>query len=168
MKRTPLSILGALPYEMVREDCHRVKILDGEAISRQGARLADKVEDRGVIIPVPGHRGFSEHTAVLAGRIAHSALLQEKKVHVLDVLTVTPHPSLCEMKRTEGADLSSVHLKMHVGGVTKRKIRSLLKDGHKVYLLDNVVDTGMTVRAALEAVGVNIPVLAIGDTGRST
>lgn len=159
-----IDITGALPYGNVRKDCHAVKGSSERAIARQGARLAGLVGDDTLIIPIPGHTGIPTYTLKLARAVSKQAARSGKRVLVFDVLRCRRHQPLYDAKKA-GMDLECIPLEFRfTRSDILGSLRAFRRFGYGVYLLDNVVDTGRTVRAAMEVVG-ECRVLAVGDTG---
>lgn len=167
MKDGRLTTIGARPYRDpgVRELCHAIKDGDTEAIRQAAAILSTHVPDGAILVPVPNREGKADYTLLLAEAIKdHCA--PERSVHVVDALTGHPHPSLCLLKEaglpTDGVDF----------GFRYRNRREKLflasfngSTGNPVYLVDNVVDTGRTARAAARALRLpEVGLLAIGNT----
>ena len=163
----PLTILGAHPYKEVRPLCHSVKHCRHSAAPAmiQAAKLLAKAIDRPtVLVPVPSHTGFATDMFALAGAVCVEAAKRGVPCEVADVLACRPHPSLCDEKHKEGGghpeDIRIVMYQM--GGAAARERLA----GKYVLLVDNVVDTGKTARAAFAALPAANGILAIGDTGR--
>lgn len=156
------KIIGARPYWEVRETCHAVKGItdpDNEILRNCVAGLLPFIKNGCNIIPVPSHEGRATDMLALAEAIRKAAAEKGMTVNVYDILRCEPHRSLCEAKHTEGEDFRMIHIRMYTDDM-------FVKPRGKVYLLDNVVDSGKTVRAALEVIPAD-GILAIGDTGLS-
>ena len=186
MKDTQLHIIGAKPYEEVRDLCHNAKIEVPELVNNIGASFLPVLPSHALLIPVPGHDGSATHTLRLAAAIAAKSIMvnrdaekfgdtkNNKYVYPFDCLKCNPHVSFCERKRS-GEDISKDELKVEFKNeysLTDKEIISRnLQLGYKFVLVDNVVDTGKTVRSCMKALEPyinkeDILVLAIGDTGR--
>ena len=162
-KRQSISVIGAMPYELTREDCHAVKRNDFEAIGRQAKCLAAHVPTKTVLIPVPGHEGYATHTLLLSKAIALQCENDGKTVLVWDALEANSRPSLCELKQ-EQRDPSGIKIQIRwKGNLSKRTLQFFTKKSYKIILVDNVIDTGKTVLACQKTVG-PLPLLVIGDT----
>ena len=168
MLRSRIKVLGSRPYydPDIRALCHAVKDGDPVAILETAALLAPYVPNGSILVPVPNHDGRAGYTLELAKAIRER--LPRKDVTVLDALKGLPHPSLCEMKHA-GFNLASVDYGFDFTG---RRERMFLKNyngsnGHPVFLVDNVIDTGRTARAAYVALGLpDTRLLALGNTFR--
>lgn len=169
MLRSRIKVLGSRPYydPDIRALCHAVKDGDRAAIYKTAAMLAPYVRNGSILVPVPNHDGRAGYTLELAKAIREK--LPRKDITVLDALKGLPHPSLCEMKHA-GLSLSSVDYGFEYAG---RRERMFLKNyngsnGHPVFLVDNVIDTGRTAHAAYAALGLpETRLLALGNTFRN-
>ena len=163
----PLIILGAHPYEDVRELCHAVKGCrhSNTPAMIQAARLLAKAIDRPtVLVPVPSHTGFATDMLALAGAVCAEAAKRSIPCEVADILACRPHPSLCDEKHKEGGGHpEDIRIVMYQTGGEKSMERLT---GKYVLLVDNVVDTGKTARAAMAALPAANGILTIGDTGK--
>lgn len=163
----PLTILGAHPYEEVRELCHAVKGCrhsNTPAIIRAAMLLVEAIDCPTVLVPVPSHTGFATDMFALAGVVCVEAAKRGVPCEVADVLACRPHPSLCEEKHKEGGGHpEDIRIVMYQMGGEKSMERLA---GKYVLLVDNVVDTGKTARAALAALPAASGILAVGDTGK--
>lgn len=163
----PLTILGARPYEEVRELCHAVKGCrhsNTPAIIRAAMLLVEAIDRPTVLVPVPSHTGFATDMFALAGAVCVEAAKRGVPCEVADVLACRPHPSLCDEKHKErGGHPEDIRIVMYQMGGEKSMERLA---GKYILLVDNVVDTGKTARAALSALPAANGILAIGNTGR--
>lgn len=165
----PIDLIGARPYQTVRDLCHRVKENDPDAIREAALLLAEGLPTPCLLIPVPGHEGRAGYTLCLAKMTRDILTAETKECKVVDALTAEPHPSLCELKHA-GKDVNDVRIDIDW---VSRKEKMLLKlyaetAGLQIVIIDNVVDTGKTARACLgrlRAEGIQASVAAIGDTG---
>lgn len=111
-----------------------VKDYDGECI-RKAAKLFDlMLPDGCVVVPMPSHTGEARQMLTVANMIPGERL-------VLDVLRCSPHESSYAQKK-DGFTPSDIE--MWCG--------SLPRLGRPVYIIDNVICTGVTASAALRAV----------------
>lgn len=163
----PLTILGAHPYEEVRELCHAVKGCrhsNTPAIIRAAMLLVEAIDRPTVLVPVPSHTGFATDMFALAGAVCVEAAKRGIPCEVANVLACRPHPSLCDEKHKEGGGHpEDIRIVMYQTGDGAARDRLA---GKYVLLVDNVVDTGNTARAALAALPAASGILAIGDSGR--
>ena len=163
-----INVLGALPYEEVRGDCHAVKTAKSSqapVMIRCAKRIvASLVDRRCFLVPAPSHGGTATDTLQLALAIAEEINRAEDGfAAICDILTCDPHISLCELKH-QGGDPSRVKIKVRL---TDTPAAKLLRRGPRlpIYIVDNVVDTGHTAEACLKALPTSKGILAIGDTG---
>lgn len=126
-------------YREVSKLAHDVKKRNPEDIKKAAKMLKPYVIKDAVLVPVPSHKGMATDTLDLAkelGKITHTP--------VADVLKGNSRISQYAAKK-EGRPLSSEQLEII-------KVKSLPKNKIPV-LIDNVVNTGNTAKAAIEAVG---------------
>lgn len=159
-----LNIIGARPYEEVREDCHALKTgitSRNPVMVRCAGRIAPAIR-RAFLVPVPSHHGPATDTLQLALAIAECVNKAGGTALVTDILEAEPHASLCEAKHN-GGDPLAIDVRIKVKDVP---VARLVRRGTKipVYLVDNVVDTGHTARACMKAIATD-GILAVGDTG---
>lgn len=168
-----IEVIGAQPYEKVRRDCHAFKDGDTSAIARYARQIIklnpeafspDKVN---VLIPVPGHNGYARETRVFAEFLVAELTRRHIPAQKAEMIVSRPHESLYNLKK-KGKDIRRFDLGMEFKDDTWKKIFNFLKDEAKdtatVFLVDNVVDTGHTVREIFKLTG-PLPVIAVGDSG---
>lgn len=169
-----IRVLGAEPYEKVRELCHKKDMDAMELVEVIGDRFHPYLPEKSVLVPVPGHEGYATHSVRMCAAIlvatakANQADSAVKKYTTLcDCLSCVPHPSLCVMKH-RGEDISRVEVEVQwKNELEKELFNSYVRDGLVPILVDNVVDTGKTVRSCMRRLGVGpVQVIAIGSTGR--
>lgn len=167
MKRI-YRIISASDYESVRDLCHDVKSGLKPAIEQAAKMLAPLVPlGKTVLVPVPGHEGAASHTLDLAYAIEKEVRRSGVDATVFDCLVCDPHESLCEIKR-KGGDPSGIELNVRFRDQGGEDIfNKAFRDGYRVVLVDNVVDTGKTARACMDVVD-DCDILCIGNTLRDT
>lgn len=121
--------------------CHKLKENDPQAIAHCARQLAKMLPENAVVIPIPGHHGFALQTLYLARAINKQS---DGIIPVANVLKGNSRVSNYQAK-IEGHPLTSSELCF-------RQVAPLPKD-RVPYLLDNVVDTGTTAKAAINALG---------------
>jgi len=121
--------------------CHKLKENDPQAIAYCARQLAKMLPENAVVIPIPGHHGFALQTLYLAKAINEQS---GGIIPVANVLKGNSRVSNYQAKK-EGHLLSAKELGF-------RQVAPLPK-GKELYLLDNVVDTGTTAKAAIKALG---------------
>ena len=133
--------------------CHKLKENDPQAIAYCARQLAKMLPENAVVIPIPGHHGFALQTLYLAKAINEQS---GGIIPVANVLKGISRVSNYQAKK-DGHPLSAEELGFH-------QVRTLPK-GKVPYLLDNVVDTGTTAKAAVKALGGGIVLsYAMSDT----
>ena len=166
---TKLNIIGARPYEEVRDLCHEIKTMGPyDMVKGIAWTLLDSLPQKAVLIPIPGHTGFATHTLRLAYAIEVAASQSEtkKEIHVVHNLIGERHVSLCETKHNGGKAEDINVVIQPITLLSKIILSTYIKEGYVPVLVDNVVDTGKTARAAIAALGnIECQVLAIGKTG---
>lgn len=121
--------------------CHKLKENDPQAIAYCARQLAKMLPENAVLIPIPGHHGFALQTLYLARAINEQS---GGIIPVANVLKGNSRMSIYQAKK-EGSLLPAEELGF-------RQVDPLPK-GKVPYLLDNVVDTGTTAKAAINALG---------------
>lgn len=118
---------------------HKLKEDDNEVIDYAARSISRLLPSNAVIIPMPGHKGEPDHTMKLARAIASYTRLP-----VLDALRGRERESQYEAKH-HGRPLTESQMGF-------RRIVPLPSD-RVPFILDNVVDTGTTAKAAVKALG---------------
>ena len=133
--------------------CHKLKENDPRAITYCARQLVKMLPENAVVVPIPGHHGFALQTLYLAKAISEQT---DGIIPVANVLKGNSRTSNYQAKKA-GHPLTSSELGF-------RQVAPLPKD--KVpYLLDNVVDTGTTAKAAIITLGGGIVLsYAMSDT----
>ena len=121
--------------------CHKLKENDPQAIDYCARQLAKMLPENAVIVPIPGHHGFALQTLYIARAINEQS---GGIIPVANVLKGNSRMSNYQAKK-EGSLLPAEELGF-------RQVAPLPK-GKVPYLLDNVVDTGTTAKAAINALG---------------
>lgn len=121
--------------------CHKLKENDPQAITYCARQLVKMLPENAVIVPIPGHHGFALQTLYLARAINEQS---GGIIPVANVLKGNSRMSNYQAKK-EGSLLPAEELGF-------RQVAPLPK-GKVPYLLDNVVDTGTTAKAAINALG---------------
>lgn len=95
-----------------------------------------------ILVPMPSHIGYATTTLELCKNIKR---LSHNTLKVCDCLRCTPHPS-CHLQKAEGKYPDTIFMYKN-GSACK------VSDGSRpVYIIDNVIGTGTTARAALDAI----------------
>jgi len=177
-----IKVVGALPYDRVRKDCHAIKDGNNQVIHHYGWQIA-KFLNPGfefgtiILVPIPGHTGIANQTLKLSEVISSFLNVRGFFAAVSDVLMCDRHEPLYDIKK-RGEDISKIPLgiryksKRHKQELAYWLSRLGTIEQHpeyrlpnlKIYLVDNVVDTGYTVREVFKVTS-NLPVIAVGDSG---
>lgn len=121
--------------------CHKLKENDPQAITYCARQLVKMLPENAVVVPIPGHHGFALQTLYIARAINEQS---GGIIPVANVLKGNSRMSNYQAKK-EGSLLPAEELGF-------RQVAPLPK-GKVPYLLDNVVDTGTTAKAAINALG---------------
>ena len=121
--------------------CHKLKENDPQAITYCARQLVKMLPENAVVVPIPGHHGFALQTLYLARAINEQS---GGIIPVANVLKGNSRMSNYQAKK-EGSLLPAEELGF-------RQVAPLPK-GKVPFLLDNVVDTGTTAKAAINALG---------------
>lgn len=144
-------------YGRVAPLARKVKAGDAGAIDEAAGMMAWAVREvipadgKAVLVPIPNRTGRAGYTKTLAEKIGEAM-----KLPVVDALAGDAHTPLYDIKK---ADIDPKTMPLNF-----RLIRSLPVDVVPI-LIDNVLDTGHTARAAYEAIGRGDTLMAVlGDT----
>lgn len=144
-------------YAKVAPLARKVKAGDAVAIERAARMMTAAVHEvvppsgHAVLVPIPNRTGRAGYTKTLAEKISEATGLP-----VVDALASNAHTPLYDIKKE---NLSPETLPLHF-----YMIRSIPADRVPI-LIDNVLDTGHTARAAYEAMNRNDTRMAVlGDT----
>jgi len=155
MKQLPMIMSCGLYYETkgLRELCHAVKQRNDDAMTTAAECLSDIVTlynlDGFHIIPIPNHSGKAEYTLEILKR-----LQKLNDITIDDILVGSHHETMYNAKKS-GNPLS----KDKFGFRITRNITS-----KNTILFDNVIGSGTTYFAALDAIGIGLPLLVLGQT----
>jgi hypothetical protein len=137
-KHAPLDYYGA---PGAREIAHGLRKGDAKSIEQAAETMAGGVPEGAVLVPIPGRDGSAGHTRALA-----EAISRRTGSPVADVLSGKARRSQYDAKKA-GGGLSDDELEMFARDVP---------DG-RILLIDNVTDTGATMRAAQRAIPNGVP-----------
>lgn len=149
--RHSVTAAGRYYGTRMRELAHGIKTGEKNAIAESARILADYVHDNAVLVPMPSHTGKATTMKTLAEAIAKI----RPDVEVIDALKSDPHESNYTHKQRLH---KPVAVTMHPTGAK-------IPDGRPVMVLDNVLASGTTARAAL-AVIPDADILVLGDASR--
>ena len=166
-----MRIIFAKKYNEVRDLCHDVKETKpcpGLPVFYDEASAAMPV--KAVLVPMPGSGGIASYTADMAYELAKNSNAQfvGKTAVVLNCLVGSIRDSVCRRKEA-GEPFDDIQFGFRFGSSEAReRLEKFIRAGWDVILVDNVIDTGTTARAAMQAMGLTdtqCGILAIGDTG---
>ena len=118
---------------------HKLKDGDHDTIDYAARQIAKLLPLDAILVPIPGHHGRAIETLQLAKAISSYTHLP-----FVDVLRCRERESQYEAKK-RGQTLSAEYM-----GFYKQKN---LPTNRPPYIIDNVVDTGTTAKAAIKALG---------------
>jgi hypothetical protein len=153
------QILTLGHYGAMRPFVHRVKRGDAAATTEAGRLLGELLPEGAVLVPVPSSKGGLGG----AGALGRSILAARPDVSVVPALRGVARQSTRDRKKRGKRPLTHHEMWFLAS-------QHALPQGRPVYLLDNVVDTGATIRAARRALGPlgaqGAGVVALAHTGR--
>ncbi|MBO4704841.1 MAG: Eco57I restriction-modification methylase domain-containing protein [Spirochaetaceae bacterium] len=167
----PYSGLAARSYynsKGTRELCHAIKEASPNSDEYKKAieQIADYFVSQGVfnensiLVPAPQHTGKAEYTLDLALVIS-----SKTKSPVADILRCKPHDTLYEQKKNGKEPV----LEFYLENANESTIRFWKEGGDKVYLIDNVISTGLTFNKAENLIPGIIPApYAVGNFAEIT
>lgn len=160
-----LNVIAAARYENVRALCHALREKNNVGAIESAAELLYPLLPHTVwLIPVPSHNGTAGVTMELAVCLWGKALAGKKKsVSILTGLIGKARESLYEMKKAN-RDISRCELGLEADYHLRQMVRIAGEQGVPVMLLDTVVDTGTTARAAASVTEIS-DILCVGSTG---
>ncbi len=159
------ELIYSRPYrdEDVRTLCHLAKSKPDSIKADHLEPYARVIDPHSILIPVPGHLGDVTMNINLAFRLRF--LSKAPDVHIINAIKGVPRESLCKRKRT-GLPTDDVHVEFQndLSTISPEELKKMAIT-YKFILIDNVLDTGRTVRAAAKAIGLDCCVLTLGYTG---
>lgn len=145
---TPYMSVGT--YTQLKRLAKGVKTRNEGVIKEAAAKIAPLIPDNAVLIPAPSHDGRATDMLDLAKAVAEITGSE-----VADVLRSAPRESQYQAKKATGVPMVSGQL-----GIT---MEGTLPEGKTPIIIDNVVDSGNTAEACVQAVGRAV-VVTIGDS----
>lgn len=136
------------------ETAHAMKNGERWAIAKAAEEMARYIPSNAVLVPMPSHTGRATYTLELCQRIAHAAAAE-----VCDYLQGTPRETLYNLKK-QGRKPSPKKLGFYLSAP--------IPSGKRVLIIDNVVATGTTAAAAVEAIGSGIVLAYAAATNSRT
>ena len=129
---------------LLKDIAHGVQTHSAQSIKLTARLLRCIVPTDCVIVPMPGHDGYADGMKMVCYE------LQDLSDRVMcNCLTCTPHESVYEQKK-RGETPSSVDMKCDVEALNEILYEYSIPKS-EVYIIDSVVDTGTTAKAALQA-----------------
>lgn len=165
-----MRIIFAKNYNDVRDLCHNVKEskpCPALPVFYDEASAAMPV--KAVLVPMPGCGGIASYTNEMAHELAMSLNKQScgKTAVVLNCLVGSVRDSVCRRKEA-GEPFDDIQFGFRfVNDEAKERLEKFIRAGWDVILVDNVIDTGTTARAAMQAMELSdaeCGVFAIGNT----
>ena len=154
---TPVIVAG--PYPALHDLAYRIKGSSDamkEAAARIVAAIPEEIDGASmVLVPVPSSTGRTDVNGELAERIAEII-----GAEVMDVLQSKARASTRQKKVSGEPQLLARDMPMTLASWFDRGDVA----GRDIYLVDNIVDTGATLRAAQAAFGGNVGALALAVT----
>ncbi len=134
-----MDILYAGNYARFRRLCHQVKVPSAETLRQAANILVPLLEGYtdAVIVPMPSSCGKATDTLSLALELSRL-----RNISVLDILEGAPRAPLYRLK-LEGRQ-------PHDASFFGFRLKAQPPEGARILLLDNVIATGRTMRAAME------------------
>lgn len=159
----PLTILFFSDYPAARPLALALKTGDKAAVTEAARRLAPLLGDKAVtIVPVPSHSGRPTGTLRVAAAIA--ALRKGRRTVVLPCLRCEPRASRHDLKHAGTPYDALPHPSMFLRSWKDADRLCLLAKTTTVVVLDDVIDTGETIReAALLSHATHALALAVTD-----
>lgn len=145
---TPYMSVGT--YNNLKRLAKGVKTRDAALIKEAADLIAPLIPDNAVLIPAPSHSGTATDMLDLAKAIA-----EVTGSEVADVLRSAPRESQYQAKKTTGVPMASKQLGIAVEG-------DIPADKTPI-IIDNVVDSGNTAEACVQAVGKGV-VVTLADS----
>ena len=144
---TPYITVGG--YRELRPLAHKVKTGDKDALEKAAAMMAPLVPKDAVIIPAPSHTGRAADMLELSRVISRKA-----GVPVCDILRSEARESQYIHKYRTGKPIGSYEL-----GIVRR---GTIPEGRIPLVIDNVISSGNTAEACIQALGTGV-MLALAD-----
>ena len=141
-----LEILSVGKYSTYRELCHRVKTGERSSIQEAAHLMAERIPFllTSVLIPMPSHLGYATDTLELCNEVSNLTGLS-----VIDALQGVERESLYYLKRNGKKVPDSSYFGFHLACDIPAELTPVI--------VDNVIATGHTMKAALAAVRKAIP-----------
>ena len=159
---TVRPVLAAGTYLQLRALANAVKAGGPGALRQAAERMAPLVPEGAALVPIPSSSGSTDANRLLAEAVARRAAELGVTCRVVDALAGDPRDSNLKKKRAGEPSLLARELRTRAGPGRQ----SLLEHASPVLLVDNVIATGATVRAAAQALDLpgRVGILALAVT----
>lgn len=137
-------------YRKMQSLAHKIKDGDAEGIRKAAQLMSELIPENAVLIPAPSHKGKATTMLQLAEAIA-----ERTGSEVADILESSPRASQYTAKKQGGKAIAAKDMGIKVNGQ--------LPEGKVPVIIDNVVDTGNTAEACVQALGTGI-VASLADS----
>lgn len=137
-------------YRPLRSLAHKIKDGKEADITKAAKMMAPLIPENAVLIPAPSHTGKATDMLELAKAIA-----QQTGSEVADILSSAPRASQYDTKKQGGKPIKSKDMGITVSGE--------IPEGKIPVVIDNVVDSGNTAEACIQALGNGI-VASLADS----
>lgn len=137
-------------YRPLRSLAHKIKEGKEADIDKAAKLMAPLIPENAVLIPAPSHTGKATDMLKLANAIA-----KETGSEVADILSSAPRASQYDTKKQGGKPIKSKDMGITVSGE--------IPEGKIPVVIDNVVDSGNTAEACIQALGNGI-VASLADS----
>ena len=137
-------------YRKMQSLAHKIKDGDAEGIRKAAQLMSELIPENAVLIPTPSHKGKATTMLQLAEAIA-----ERTGSEVADILESNPRESQYTAKKQGGKAIAAKDMGIKVNGQ--------LPEGKVPVIIDNVVDTGNTAEACVQALGTGI-VASLADS----
>jgi hypothetical protein len=142
-----------------RELANRIKnAADDRALQQAAEEMAERVPDAAVLVPAPSSSGRNSAMLVLAQNIAQ--LVPHASV-VEAVVRTTPLPSKMLLRR------AGKYIPSFADQVASMRLAHPLTIGDPVWVVDNVVTSGDTIRAVEAVIGFDVSAIVYAEVKRS-
>ena len=136
-----------------REICHEIKQFNQECLEIMANYFLNQniITKDTILIPAPQHQGYSIYTKEIANIIE-----KESGASVKDIIVCNPRKTLYEMKQNKEKQILNFHLK-----------EELELTSSNIFLIDNVLDTGLTYLTCQKLFKQKIIPLVYGCTNKN-
>ena len=137
-------------YGDTREICHEIKNRNKECYKIMADFFLEQeiIDENSLLIPAPQHEGYAIYTKEIAEMIA-----SKSGAKVVDIVKSSQRKPLYEYKQ--------IHKKVVLDFTVTEK---LIVNNQKVFLVDNVLNTGQTLQTCQSVVGQILTPLVYGVT----